>query len=243
MKFSRINRLSVPEEIIADIKQKIIDGELRPGDKLPSENKLATMFGVGRGTIREAIKVMIFLGIITRNNNRATYVSNTAVEKVLMRNVLESFSEHRDTLEMIEVRKIIEPEAAALAAERKEDHLIEKLEYEYQKMLNTKDDDVEAFIRHDNLFHECIFSGTGNRMIVDLMKSIHNAMQNSQASVIQSSSQIKPRSLKFHEAVLEAIKSGSREKAKELMLDHILDVEKEMFEIYKHEKEYIGQEL
>lgn len=235
MTFDRVNRLSVPEEIIANVKDKISRGELKPGDKLPSENRLAEMFGVGRGTIREAMKVMIYLGLIDRNNSRTTYISKNAMEKVLIRNVLDSFEGHRDALEMIEVRKIIEPEAAALAAERKEDHVIERLEEEYAIMAENKDN-LDKFIEHDNQFHHCIFSGTGNRIIIDLMESIHNAIINSQSSVLQASKTIKPRSLHYHKDVLDAIKSGDSQKAREAMLNHILDVEKEMFVIFSEEK-------
>ena len=128
MEFKRVTRLSVPEEIIENVKEKIVSGELKPGSQLPSETKLAEMFGVGRGTVREAMKVMFYLGLIDRNNSRNTFVTESAREKAIMRSFLDRFEGHRDAMEMIELRKIIDPEAAALAAERQEDQLIEKLE-------------------------------------------------------------------------------------------------------------------
>jgi GntR family transcriptional regulator, transcriptional repressor for pyruvate dehydrogenase complex len=235
MQFERVTRLSVPEEIIESVKEKIINGELLPGDKLPSENKLAEMFGVGRGTIREAMKVMIYLGLIVRNNSRTTFVAENAKEQVLLRNVFDKFEGHRDAFEMIEVRKIIEPEAAALAAERKQDQVIDNLKREYDAMA-ANIEDIDTFIVHDNSFHTSIFNGTGNRIIIDLMKNIHSAMQKSQSSVIHESSDIKPRSLNFHREIMEAIKTGDSKKARNIMRNHILDVEKEMFIIYKDEK-------
>lgn len=232
MNFDRVNRLSVPEEIIENVKEKIISGELNPGDKLPPETKLAEMFGVGRGTIREAMKVMFYLGLIDRNSSRNTFVSKTAREKVLIRDFLDRFEGHRDALEMIEVRRIIEPEAAALAAERREDHVIEKLEKEY-KIMSSNTDNLEVFIDHDTQFHQCIFSGTGNHIIIDLMLSINNALRSAQSSVLHKSMTIKPRSLEYHKDLLDSIKSGDSKRARKIMLDHILDIEKEMYAVFE----------
>lgn len=234
MEFDRVTRLSVPEEIIESVKEKILNGDLNPGDRLPSESRLAEMFGVGRGTIREAMKVMIYLGLIRRTVNRTTFISDNARERVHLRSVLEKFQGHRDALEMIEVRKIIEPEAAALAAERCEKAMVEQLEQEYQ-LMDESAGNVESFAEHDNQFHTCIFNGTGNRLIMELMQSIHAAMESSQASVLSGSTQISPRSLRFHREILEAIKKGDTHTARKIMRSHILDVEKEMHLIYEKE--------
>ncbi|HAK47546.1 MAG TPA: hypothetical protein DCO79_16695 [Spirochaeta sp.] len=232
MEFERVTRLSVPEEIIENVKEKIVSGELQPGDQLPSETKLAEMFGVGRGTIREAMKVMFYLGLIDRNNSRNTFVTETAREKAIMRSFLDRFEGYRDAMEMIEVRKIMEPEASALAAERQEDHIIEKLEKEYQTMRDNKDD-LDIFIEADGRFHQHIFSGTGNRLIIELMQSIHLALKQEQSSVLHGSMTIKPKSLSFHKELLDGIKDGDSKRARKIMLEHILDIEKEMYSMYK----------
>ena len=232
MEFERVTRLSVPEEIIENVKEKIISGELQPGDQLPSETKLAEMFGVGRGTVREAMKVMFYLGLIDRNNSRNTFVTEAAREKAIMRSFLDRFEGHRDAMEMIEVRKIIEPEAAALAAERKEDHIIDKLEKEFEIMKNNEID-LDIFIDADGRFHQHIFSGTGNRLIIELMQSINLALKQEQSSVLHGSVTIQPKSLEFHRNLLNSIKDGDSVLARKIMLDHILDIEKEMYVMYK----------
>ena len=232
MEFERVTRLSVPEEIIENVKEKIVSGELQPGDQLPSETRLAEMFGVGRGTVREAMKVMFYLGLIDRNNSRNTFVTETAREKAILRNFLDRFEGHRDALEMIEVRKIIEPEAAALAAERQEDHIIEKLDEEYRAM-SENIENLEHFIEHDSRFHQHIFSGTGNRIIIELMQHINLALKNEQSSVLRGSRTIKPKSLEFHHNLLEAIKAGDSKLSRKIMLNHILDIEEELYSMYK----------
>lgn len=232
MEFERVTRLSVPEEIIENVKEKIVSGELKPGDQLPSEIKLAEMFGVGRGTVREAMKVMFYLGLIDRNNSRNTFITDSAREKAIMRSFLDRFEGHRDAMEMIELRKIIEPEAAALAAERQEDHIIEKLEQEFAVMKDSQDS-LELFIDADGRFHQHIFTGTGNGLIIELMQSVNLALKQEQASVLHGSVTIKPKSLTFHEELLDVIKAGDSKRAREIMLNHILDIEKEMYTMYK----------
>lgn len=234
MEFERVTRLSVPEEIIENVKEKIISGELKPGDQLPAETKLAEMFGVGRGTVREAMKVMFYLGLIDRNNSRNTYVTESAREKAIMRSFLDRFEGHRDALEMIELRKIIEPEAAALAAERQEDHIIEKIEKEIQIMVENEGN-LEEFIDADSRFHQHIFSGTGNRLVVELMQSLNLALKKEQSSVLHGSKSIKPRSLEFHKELAASIKAGDSKMARKAMLEHILDIEAEMYSMYKEQ--------
>jgi GntR family transcriptional repressor for pyruvate dehydrogenase complex len=235
MNFERLSRQSVPEEIIENVKEKIISGELKPGDQLPSETKLSEMFGVGRGTIREALKVMFYLGLIDRNSSRNTFVTENAREKAIMRDFFDQFEGQRDAFEMIEVRKIIEPAAAALAAARRDDDLVRKLEKEFDSMEHDSQN-VEAFIDDDSRFHQLVFAGTGNNIIIELMQSIQSALKSEQATVLHESSLIRPRSLEFHKKLLKCIKDGDAEKARKVMLDHILDVETEMVEIAKTEK-------
>ncbi|MDC7227663.1 MAG: FCD domain-containing protein [Spirochaetales bacterium] len=232
MEFERVTRLSVPEEIIENVKEKIISGELKPGDHLPAETKLAEMFGVGRGTVREAMKVMFYLGLIDRNNSRNTFITETAREKAIMRSFLDRFEGHRDAMEMIELRKILEPEAAAIAAERQEDHIIEKLEKEY-KIMQENLDDLEKFIDADGRFHQHIFGGTGNSLIIELMQSVNMALKKEQSIVLHGSRTIKPKSLSFHKNLLNAIKTGDSKQSRKIMLEHILDIEAEMYDMYK----------
>ncbi len=232
MEFKRVSRLSVPEEIIESVKEKIISGELSPGDQLPSETKLAEMFGVGRGTVREAMKVMFYLGLIDRNSSRSTFINETAREKAIMRSFLDRFESHRDAMEMNELRKIVEPEAAALAAERREKHIIEKLEKEFRIMADNADN-LETFIDADRRFHQHIFSGAGNRLVTELMQSINLALKQEHSSILHGSMTLRPNSLEFHRELLAAIKDRDSILARKVMLEHILDIEKEKYSVHK----------
>jgi DNA-binding FadR family transcriptional regulator len=117
MQFAKIDRSSVTEQIIEYLKDQILKQELKPGQQLPSEENLGSQLGVGRGTVREALRVLVYLGLIERRN-KSTYVTSIATSGSMMTGFLDRIHKHRDVMKVIEVRKIVEPEAAALAAER-----------------------------------------------------------------------------------------------------------------------------
>ncbi|MGI6433702.1 MAG: FadR/GntR family transcriptional regulator [Sphaerochaetaceae bacterium] len=236
MNFERLSRQSVPEKIIENIKEQIISGDLSPGDRLPSETRLSELFGVGRGTIREAMKALFYLGLIDRDSSRNTFVSETAREKVIIKNFFDQFDDYRDTFEMIEIRKIIEPEAAALAATRRDKELLKKLEHEFS-MMEKNEKNTESFIEDDSRFHQLVFLASGNNIIYELMQSIQTAFISKQALVIHKSSNILPRSLEFHRKVLDSIRKGDAEKARKIMKEHIIDIENVMYDIVKKEQE------
>ena len=81
MEFKRMNRVSISEEIIANVEELILSNKLKPGQQLPSEEKMAAQMGVGRGTAREALKVLIYLGLIERKK-KGTFVSHLAPERL-----------------------------------------------------------------------------------------------------------------------------------------------------------------
>ena len=98
-------------------------------------------------------------------------------------------------------------------------------------MINNEND-LDTFIQADGRFHQHIFSGTGNRLVVELMQSINLALQQEQSSVLHGSMTIRPKSLEFHKELLDFIKAGDSKKARKVMLDHILDIEEEMYSMY-----------
>lgn len=233
MKFKEVKQVSVTDKIIEQIKNLIIDKTLKPGETLPSEEKMAYQMGVGRGTIREALKVLIYLGFIERQN-KATFVSPNGNKRLHMRDIIESFKKHRNIMEMIELRKIIEPEAASYAAVRANPKEIEAVEKAYRLMVEYENE-IESFIDQDNIFHLAVVRATGNNVLLDIMKGIQRLMKQSQSLILKKSKNIKPRSLKFHGKMCSAIKEGNADLAKRLMLDHIVDIEKEMYRILKEE--------
>jgi GntR family transcriptional repressor for pyruvate dehydrogenase complex len=235
MQYRKLVRTTVFDETVDYIKRAILNQELKAGERLPSESTMAAMMGVGRGTVREALQVLIHAGLLTRSN-KVTSVAPFAFDRLSVRKVFDAFPEHHDIMEVIELRKIIEPEAAALAAEKITAEGTKELERHYRLMEESRDD-LELFSDHDNRYHITILQATGNSLVIDIIKSIQAPMRRSQSLLLQARRGILPRSLSYHEKILAALKNRDRALARKNMLYHILDIEKEIYAFLLAEQE------
>jgi GntR family transcriptional repressor for pyruvate dehydrogenase complex len=211
MKFAKIDRSSVTEQIIEYLKDQIFKQKLKPGQQLPSEENLALQLGVGRGTVREALRVLVYLGLIERRN-KSTYVTSIASSNNLMEGFLDRIHKHRDVEKIIEVRRIIEPEAAAL---------------------EETADNYKEFIVHDEDYHRAIFSACGNHILLEINSSIQHYMHQNQELVVKLRPGIIPHSLDYHRKVFKGIKEGKADEVRKIMRDHIDNIENEMKQIIK----------
>lgn len=231
MRFKRIEKRSVTEEIIEYLKNEILNQTLKPGERLPSEENLAKQLGVGRGTVRETLRVLLYLGLIERRG-KATFISYSANAQSIPSDFLQRVHRHEDVMKMIEVRKIIEPQAAELAAERGGQEKVEKIERCLQEMEQNLDN-VEDFIRCDNEFHLAVFEATENPILLEIIRSLQMVMRKNQAIILRNSETIKPRSFAYHKELCQAIKEGNDQKARQVMEQHLNDIEREMYLILR----------
>ena len=200
MVFKKIDRVSMSEEIIDHLKTQIISRSLKPGEKLPSEENLAEIMGVGRGTIREALRVLIHMCLVERKGN-GTYVTEARIKKGYQMKL----DEYRDLVEIMEVRKVVEPELARMAAERRSQQNLDMLGMELDEMREGVLD-VDAFILHDNRFHDLIFDASGNSILEGFIKGLKDLMKKNQAIVLKERyDHIMHNSLDFHERIDKAI--------------------------------------
>jgi len=216
------------EEIVEYIKSEILSRHLKAGQRLPSEEVLAENMGVGRGTLREALKVLIHIGLVERRNN-GTFVSKGKIKPKMM---LDKF---RDISEMIEVRKVIEPALAGFTAKRASKETIQKLAEEVDKMKKGIKN-IKEFTIHDSRFHDLIFEAAGNTILEEFIKSSHELLRKNQSFVLtERYKDIMPKSLDYHEKIYKAIKLGDEQLAFSYMYEHIADVESEFMKIIEKE--------
>lgn len=231
MEFKAMNRTSITEQIIEHIKELIRQRQLEDGDQLPTEEQMAEQMGVGRGTIRESLRVLIHLGLIERKRKR-TIVAPLAYERLQNKEVFQKIDTHRDVMELTEVRKVIEPEAAGLAAERADEEEIDHMSEIFSLMVETQES-AESFVLHDMKFHLVIMKATGNNLFVEIMNNVQQLLKKNQLLIAEERNEIVPRSIEYHSKILSAIKARNRTLAKRHMLNHMLDVEKEMYQLMK----------
>src|SRR5690606_19743366 len=118
----RVGRMTVTRRAVEQIKAMIADGTLHPGQRLPTERELAAKMGLSRSSMREAIRVLTTLGVLEARHGAGVYVTELHPRRLLEPfSVLAEVGRGTTLLEMLHVRRIVEPAAAALAAVRASD--------------------------------------------------------------------------------------------------------------------------
>ena len=165
------------EQIVQQIEQRIVAGELKVGDQLPSERELADQFAVSRTAVREAIKALREKGLVEIYMGRGTFIANGTSDLVRHTfNLLMKFDSTRGFMNMVEVREIIEPEIAALAATRITDEYIATMQEAMDKM-EAAMGNVEEFVEADLDFHLALAEATQNPIIPALLDPIINLLR------------------------------------------------------------------
>ncbi|MDK2879305.1 MAG: GntR family transcriptional regulator, transcriptional repressor for pyruvate dehydrogenase complex [Thermoanaerobacteraceae bacterium] len=224
MKIIPIKRTTLADEVVEQIKRMIVDGEVKRGEKLPAERELAERFSVGRPTIREALKALVALGILTRkregtfvNSDISSLFTDPLTQKLILQRI--SFKE------LFEVRKLLEVKIAALAAERATEEDIERMRNALKEMDDMMTNDEHKFVAADIAFHEAVAEAAQNEILFELFTAVRHLLLEAQKAVVKSPI-IMQNSLKYHKQIFEAIKYQDVAEAEKVMSAHIDDVEK-----------------
>jgi GntR family transcriptional regulator, transcriptional repressor for pyruvate dehydrogenase complex len=220
-----IVRRKLYELVVDQIVEDVSSGRLQPGERLPTERALADEFTVGRSSIREALRMLETDGVIESAGRGVFAVSRD--RNPLNRSLALLVSGHAaGGAELFEVRKMIEVETAALAAERRTDDDIEEMRSALEAMrrgLGSRDE----YIGGDVGFHMAVVAASHNRIASHVMQAIRIVMQRILESVyeIPGSPQ---RSIDQHAQILTAVAAGHADEARERVRDHLLSVEQDI---------------
>jgi len=206
--------------LILRFQQMLTEGTLVPGAKLPPERELASGFKVARSSLRQALKVLEIMGVITQKIGDGSYLNRdaSAVLRVPMDFLL--LLDGTTIEEVTDLRLIIEPALAAKAAEHAMSRDIELLRQSLTSLADSDDDRIKM-VASDLLFHRTIFEASRNRLAVRLFHTIHRAM----LDMITVTSQMVDlkHTIAFHKPILKAIERRDPDSAARLMTAHIRD--------------------
>ena len=209
-----------PGPVVIDRIKRLIESEsYQPGMKLPTERKLADLFGVGRPAVREAIKALSILDVVESRRGDGTYLKSTSALTTGWPERVHQLEQDFDMLQLLEVRKMIEPYAASLAAVRASARQIHEIERELllQEEYITK----RSFVgKHDYLFHDAILRAAANHILVDLTAILAPMLIKSRQITANSAPDL-ARMLNEHRAIFGAIRHGQPDLASRAMLDHL----------------------
>ncbi|MFD4421598.1 FadR/GntR family transcriptional regulator [Agromyces sp. NPDC058484] len=216
--------MAVTDEAIQRIKDMITEGRLAPGDRLPPEKELSEQLGLSRNSLREAVKALELIRVLDVRRGDGTYV--TSLEPALL---LEAMSfvidlhDDQSILEILAVRRILEPASSSLAAQHADETQLEML----QKIVDAVETDasVEDLVAHDLQFHGAIARAAGNGYLASLLDSLssHTVRARIWRGITQEHAV--DQTLSEHRAILQAIAAGDSTLAEALTLAHVAGVE------------------
>lgn len=214
-----INQETKPlaERVAEEIQDLIVDQSLKIGDKLPNEFEMAEELHVGRGTIREAVKILVSRNILEIRRGNGTFVSEKPglTKDPLGLNFVAD--KEKLTEDLGEVRLMIEPAAAALAAKnasREEIERIEELSLTIEKLIKSGESHMEKDIE----FHELIAASGKNLVMPKLVPVIHSAIP---LFMERTEKELQTETMMAHRKIVEAIKRRDAKGAEEAMREHL----------------------
>jgi DNA-binding FadR family transcriptional regulator len=217
--------LPVFRKVALALQQKILSGELKPGERLPAETALASENNIHRSTVREAIRSLEQQGLLFREEGkRKLFVTRPDMQELSRRLATPLVMNGVTFGEIWETIRALDPVAAEAAAQRRTTDALQALE---DNIARTKDemDNPDALVELDIEFHELIALAAGNRVIQALRLPISELFY-PPFQTVMSSLDAGERLLVAHEKILQAIKWGDAAEAKEWMIKHLNDFRK-----------------
>lgn len=206
------------EDIVKQFMQKIEAGELKAGDKLPTERELVEQLGVSRSSVREALRAMELLGVVQSKVGGGTFIKHSRVDRNLLQFSDSRADEKIPLLETLEVRVVLEAYSAAQAAKKRSDGQLAELRGVIEEMrrdIGEGNRGSGADIR----FHLVIAEMAGNGTLVNLLSTIAETLS---SSIAMSNAHVDSRDiLAEHVEMCEAIARRDDRVAERLMRAHL----------------------
>jgi DNA-binding FadR family transcriptional regulator len=233
MKVSRVRQKTIVEQVMDQIKDLIASGQLKPHDRIPTETELAQMFGIGRSSVREAIKIFQYLGILEASPRKGTFVcdyTNVSTEALTWSILLRK----NDIYELVALREVIEEQAVAdlagkIAADPDGARLtiaaLREVIAGMQEAVAASS--IEDIVYADYEFHRLIIESCANTLFSNIYETLRAFMQEE----IRKTNLLDSARLNLvaeHEAILTGIASGDSRRAQSAFRAHIDDVRRQL---------------
>jgi GntR family transcriptional repressor for pyruvate dehydrogenase complex len=212
-------RKDLTHTLVAGLKEMISGGELHPGSKLPPERELARQFGVNRASIRQALKALDVMGVVSQRVGDGTYLTQDASTTLRAPLDFLILVDGITFQELFEARRIVEPELAARAAHRRTNEDVQELQLTVALLRSRPDMSPNELAEEDLRFHEIIWRAAGNRVCQRMFSSLQSALARS--LTVTSSLRDKGAPVEAHEQMYFAIRDQDADRARALMTEHL----------------------
>ena len=224
-----MQRVSLIDSIVEEIKQRISQGELKDGDSLGSQDDLAKRMEVSRPTLREALKRLELMGLVETKHGRGTFVKTISPQDFM--NPLASFLviDQKSALELLEARLYIEGAVAALSAKNASPNDIKAIKQKLDDMKTAaQETSLEKFITYDVQFHLLVAESSKNQILTKIVNILRDLLHQLLSKVFEiqsdSLSEIFIQTIRFHGKILSAIEQHNPDIARQHMEAHLKDV-------------------
>ena len=217
------------EHVIDSIKGMIARGELKCGEKIPSERDLAERFNVSRVPIREALKILEYMGILDSSRGDGTYVRNITVEDLIGKMDFAVTATADTLMDLLELRISLETFAAYYAAQRRTDEDIDALRQtivdmrEAKKLPHMDDAGIQHLRQLSHQFHRCLVHAAHNSVLSSVYENLYELLDISRQFTTNSSG-FSYNSILAQEAVFKKIIQKDAEGARQSMQEHLADL-------------------
>ncbi|MCS3843147.1 FadR/GntR family transcriptional regulator [Microbacterium sp. AK031] len=219
------------ETALHGLRALIADGDLRPGDRLPSEGELCERLGVSRGPLREAIRTLAALGVIDTRHGSGSYVSELhAADLIKGLGLTVGLLPLDSIIELYELRRALEAHAASLAAARVDVETIERLDALLDRLEAVTDDDELSELDHE--FHSAIADIAGNDALAMLLDVLRARSRAYRIFTTDDAAQIKLLSDAGHRSILRGLEARDPVAASAAAAGHVAQTE---FWLRKHQ--------
>ncbi|MBY8875034.1 FadR family transcriptional regulator [Micromonospora sp. PLK6-60] len=224
--------MSRTDAVVDSIKRMILDGALRPGDRLPVEKELAESLGVSRGSLREGVSALSILGIVNTRQGDGTYVTNLDASELLApMGFVVDFHGQGDARHIHSVRRLLEGEAARLAATRITHEALSQareLLDEAALIVGRSPQDHERVIEIDIAFHRIIAAHSDNPVLVGLIEAFAGRTVRGRLWRSLHEAGADGRTHDEHVAIWRALAARDPERARTRMANHLMGVEESL---------------
>jgi GntR family transcriptional repressor for pyruvate dehydrogenase complex len=220
--FQPAKREAVSQIILDQLLDRIRDGNLRPGDRLPTEIELMELFKVGRSSVREALRGLITLGLIETKPGRGAIIRHGA-ESPLARVGLHVSVEQlnaRSLLDLLEVREALEGQAAEYAARRSTSNEVKQLRL-LQAAVERDIRRRRTYFKTNAAFHTGIARAARNSVLAESIRLLASQVRGYRERLMRELPAMPQQDIIEHRAIVDAIAAGAPETAREAMVTHI----------------------
>jgi GntR family transcriptional repressor for pyruvate dehydrogenase complex len=211
------------EQIVQQIEESVLNGSLKPGDQLPAERDLAQRLGVSRTAVREAVKALREKGLVEAYSGRGTFITDGTTHAARQSfDLMVKIGQQESSTHLAELRLILEPGIAALAAERIEEEYLGAMR-EAVVVMDRAQKDPAAYIEADLDFHLALAEAVANPLILSLIDSIVGLLREQRIKIfnVEGGPQ---RGQVHHKRILAAMERRDPEMARSAMRAHLEQV-------------------